>query len=289
MTTAGLNLIFPQWQGSGRENSLYHAARAVPGICPELDFLSVPVPETCGLSIRNKILGFNPILSQMKAAKSLIHKAAPDRILTIGGDCGTEVMPVSWLNHIHSGNLTIVWLDAHADLNTPQTSPSGHFHGMPLATLLGHGDAALCNTAFSKVSPGQVILAGLRNPDPSEATLVNGMTRVFVNAMEISSKTDPGSLAAAVREKGNPLVYLHIDLDVLDPGRFPHVGCPEPDGLMPDTLIRIVEELADEFCLAGMGLMEFTLPNSGKGDGMDSLSYVKRLITLFKQATGTCP
>jgi len=281
-----LHLIFPQWQGAGHGNALFHSARAVPDICPELDFLIVPVPETCDLETRNGILGYEPIFSQMRAAGARIRKVFPGRILTIGGDCGTEVMPVSWLNRIHNGNLTIVWLDAHGDLNTPETSPSGHFHGMPLAALLGLGDPDICGTTFSKVSTGQIILAGLRNPDPAEVTLARSMSRVSIKALEACRKSDAGSLAAAVREKGNRNIYLHVDLDILDPGRFPHVGCPEPGGLRPETLIRIIEDLANEFFIAGMGLMEFTLPdNAGKGNWVDSLTYVKRLITIFRETS----
>ncbi len=275
-----LHLIFPQWQGSGRNNTLYHAARAVPGICPELDVTVVPVPETCALATRNAILGYDHIRSQMEDAGRRIQKAAPKCILTIGGDCGTEVMPVSWLNKIHDGRLTIIWLDAHADLNTPETSPSGHFHGMPLAALLGLGDTDICRTAFSYISSDQVILAGLRNPDPAERTLARTMTLVPVDALQAGAER----LAAAVREKGHPQIYLHVDLDILDPRRFPHVGCPEPGGLAPDTLIQILEDLTDEFRLAGLGIMEFTLPEDGSKGGTNSLAYVKRLIDLFKKA-----
>ncbi len=257
MPSKHLNLLFPQWQGSGPVNALYHAAMALAKRCPDTRFTPVPVPENEPLEISRGILGYDSILSQMTEAAGIVEQAAPTFILTIGGDCGIEPVPVSYLNRIHDGNFTLVWLDAHADLNTPDSSPSGDFHGMPLATLMGMGDTTLCNTCFSTLRPDQVILAGVRAMDPAEARLTKdqGITRINAREME----ADSSALTRAIREKGNHPVYIHIDLDVLDPKMYPYIRHPEPGGLMPDTLAAILDDIKSACTVAGLGLMEFTL------------------------------
>lgn len=275
--TGDLNLIFPQWQGSGKNNRLFYGAVILAAACPDLDFTTVPVPQACELEIRNRILGYDQIRAQMQAAGEIIAGTAPRTILTLGGDCGAEVMPVSWLNRTREGRVTVLCLDAHADLNTPETSPSGHFHGMPLAALMGLGDPALCRTAFSHLSPDQIVLAGLRNPDPAEEVLAGKMTRISADEMAAS----PERLVSALRDKGNDHLYIHVDLDILDPGYFPHVGCPEPGGLTPEKLIRILEMLKDGFSLAGLGLMEFILPEAAQARS-DTIGFLQKLIRIFR-------
>ncbi len=257
MTSSPLNLLFPQWQGSGPVNALYHAAMALAKHCPQTRFTPVPVPEIETLEVSCGILGYDSILSQMTDAAKIVKQAAPTFILTIGGDCGIEPVPVSYLNRLHNGNFTLVWLDAHADLNTPETSPSGDFHGMPLATLMGMGDTAICNTCFSTLRPDQVILAGVRAMDPAEARFIDdqGINRVSVSEME----ADRSALTRAIRKKGNHPVYIHIDLDVLDPGFYPYIRHPEPGGIMADTLAGILDDIKTDCTVAGLGLMEFTL------------------------------
>lgn len=271
-----LNLLFPQWQGAGPENTLFYPPGILAGHRPDLVFDTVPVAETADLETENRILGYRHILAQMTAARQLIEARAPDTILTLGGDCGVQMMPVSWLNRIHRGNLTLVWLDAHADLNTPRTSPSGCFHGMPLAHLLGLGDPQICRTAFSRIDPGQIIMAGLRNPDPEEERLIEdkGITRIDDPAL----MSDPDTLVRAVRDKGCNTVYVHIDLDVLDPQVFPWVGWPESGGLDQETLLELLKTLGRECRMIGLGLTEFTV----SGNEKRGLDFLKNLVRTFR-------
>ncbi|MGY0038106.1 arginase family protein [Pedobacter sp. NJ-S-72] len=97
--------------------------------------------------------------------KDIISEIHPTKISTIGGDCGIEIMPISYLNKIYNGNLSIIWIDAHADLNTPESSPSKTFHGMPLRTLLGDGNKQFKELLFSTIKPEQISFIGLRDLD----------------------------------------------------------------------------------------------------------------------------
>ncbi|MEH0018588.1 MAG: arginase family protein [Desulfobacter sp.] len=293
MPTKRLNLLFPQWQGSGTSNALYHAAHAFKACCPGIPFTPVPVPETDHLEKSQSILGYHSILAQMAAAADIVETAAPGFILTVGGDCGIEPVPVSFLNRKHRGEFTLIWLDAHGDMNTPDTSLSGHFHGMPLATLMGLGDPALCSTCFSFLAPHQIILAGTRALDPAESQRIQdrGITQISVQDME----ADNTVLSRIVKAGGNHPVYIHIDLDVLDPAAYPYIRHPEPGGLSPHTLAAVISDLETTCTVAGLGVMEFTLsPFSNVSDDSQSLEnrdaatdtqgidMVKSLVKKFK-------
>ena len=252
-----LHLLFPQWQGSGRNNALFYAANALAESCPQIDFTRVPVPEHQTLQITDGILGYDGILSQMTAARRIVAQEAPDRILTVGGDCGIEPVPVSYLNRKHDGQFTLVWLDAHADLNTPETSPSGCYHGMPLATLLGLGNSEICGTCFSRLEPDQIILAGVRDLDPAEAGIIEEEKITCIKAAAMADHA--GLLAEKILDRGDHPVYIHIDLDVLDPVSYPYVRHPEACGLAIETLHRVLAQVRRQCRVAGLGLMEFSL------------------------------
>jgi arginase len=288
---AHLNLLFPQWQGSGPSNILFYGANSLADACPDIDFVPIPVPEEERLQISHGILGYGAIVSQLVRVKETIEQANPKSIMVIGGDCGVELAPVSFMNRVHGGNLALVWLDAHSDLNTPASSPSKHFHGMPLRALCGEGEQTILDHCFSFLSPRQVILAGARQFDPAEQQFIqdHAITQVFIQEMV----SDPGSITRRIREKGFDNVYIHIDMDVLDPGEYPHVKHPTPHGLTLKTLEKILLELASSFHVAGLGLMEFTADNMTLPGKLPlekdpqtkytpGLAGIKRLMDIFR-------
>ncbi|MGB3295099.1 MAG: arginase family protein [Phormidesmis sp.] len=237
-----LNLFFPQWQGSGRIE-LYEGAQLLyESLCDRLPFTRIPTSSAYSLTLRENILGHSQILSQLSAACRIIKTHNPARILTLGGDCGVEIAPVSFLNQKYGRSLAIIWLDAHGDLNTPRSSPSGHFHGMPLRTLLGEGSQDILNQAFSTVLPRQAFLIGTRELDPPERSFVqeNSLSIVSANAV---NRQENSRLLAALATGGFSRLYIHLDLDVIDPEDFPHVACPTPHGINTRSLRRLLTDL----------------------------------------------
>src|SRR4029078_8119073 len=105
--------------------------------------VTVDVPEHEHLDCVEGVLGLASIAARFAGTLPEPRRRAPDRILSIGGTCGTELAPVAYLNERWGGRMAVLWLDAHADLNPPASSPSGHFHGMVLRTLLGDGPREL--------------------------------------------------------------------------------------------------------------------------------------------------
>jgi arginase len=124
--------------------------------------------------------------------------------------------------------------------------------------------------------PSQVVLAGVRALDPAE--------KQYIAEHDIShaSPAELADLPTLVAATGARAVYLHIDLDVLDPSTFASVGCPEPGGVTPAALTAAVRALTDRFPLAGLGITEYE-PSADRDSDRDTL---RALVTsLFTPAT----
>jgi arginase family enzyme/GNAT superfamily N-acetyltransferase len=225
----------PQWQGSGSGTArrLREGARLLAGLVPAAERVRVDITDETG----GHVLAANA--AKIRAA--LEHHRG--LTLIAGGDCGVELEPVAAAVRRHGDRLAVVWFDAHGDLNTPESSPSGAFHGMVLRTLLGEGPAGL--VPDRPLRPEQVVLAGVRALDPPERAYVEGIPIVF----------DTAALMEAVGDV--EAVYVHLDLDVLDPGSFASVGTPEAGGLTPARVIEMVTALAGRFEIAGLGITEY--------------------------------
>jgi arginase family enzyme len=151
----------------------------------------------------------------------------PARPLILGGCCCSHIGAVEGLAARHS-RLGVLWLDAHGDLNTPESSPSGNQWGMPLRMILDNGS----------VSAEDIVLWGARNLDPPEVE--------FIAANGIGD--DPGPLIDRV-----DAVYVALDLDVFDPGELA-VFMPEPDGPTLADVEQVFARVRDSGKLAGAGL-----------------------------------
>lgn len=250
-----LNLLFPQWQGSGNIR-LYEGAKQLhSSLSSRVPFVEVPVASTYSMAVTENILGLSQVSAQLKCAADIIREYNPKRIFTLGGDCGVEVAPISFLNRKHNG-VAVIWLDAHGDLNTPDSSPSKHFHGMPLRSLLGQGNAGITSQLFSTLIPSQIFLVGTRELDePEQAFLSQNELRIFS-----ASSVNQGQsyqLLSAIDVAGFRKIYIHLDLDVLEPTDFPDVACRTPGGIRISHLQQLLSELVDRFESVGASVLEF--------------------------------
>jgi arginase family enzyme/GNAT superfamily N-acetyltransferase len=225
----------PQWQGSGAPTArrLREGARLLAGLVPAAEHLRVDAPAEPG----------DVLAANAAKVRHALGRTGGRLTVTAGGDCGVELEPVAAAVRRHGDRLAVVWFDAHGDLNTPESSPSGAFHGMVLRTLLGEGPAEL--VPDRPLRRDQVVLAGARVFDPAERAYAEGMPVV----------TDPAGLVAAIGAA--EVVYVHIDLDVLDPATFASVGAPAPGGLTPGRVAAMVAALAERFEIAGLGITEY--------------------------------
>jgi arginase len=250
-----LLLVFPQWQGAGQVPGLRESALAIAGAIPRARRrIDVPVRPGHPLSRERGIEGRSELLAQLVRAGELLEAEQPARVLAVGGDCGIEVAVISYLLTRYDGDLTVLWIDAHPDLNTPETSPSGTFHGMPLRVLLGEGDPEFTALVNRPLRNGQVVLAGTRSFDPPElATIERYGLRVF--SPEQLGREVP-ELVRSIHRGGSRRVYVHLDLDVCEPTEIPAVACPTPGGVPTSALLGLLDALAAELDIVGAGVTE---------------------------------
>lgn len=243
-----------QWQGSGAATAgrLRGGAAWLAELIPGDRRRTVALDAGAGTS-RAGVRNADVLERHLQAVREALADVPPgDTTVTIGGDCGVDLAPVEAALSVFGDRLAVVWFDAHADLNTPESSPSGAFHGMVLRALIGDGPEGL--RPARSLSPDRVVLAGARSMDPGERDLVD---RRGMRHLGVEQLSRPGPLLAAVRATGAEAVYVHIDLDVLDPEIFPAVGTPEPGGLSVEDLLGAVRALTEEFALAGIALTEY--------------------------------
>ncbi len=205
----------------------------------------VPVPPYHRLAARQGVIGLDEQLYQIRWLQDRLRRDQPARVFQLAGDCGAQAAPISWLNSQRGSDLNVVWIDAHGDLNTPQTSPSRTFHGMVLRTLLGDGPEELVRLVERPLRPEQVHLVGVRALDPEESDYIK------LHSLQIRR---PSDLNVTGR------VYVHLDLDSLDPQQFGHVPFPEPNGLTVSDVFHLLCRLREhsEIELVGIGLTEST-------------------------------
>ena len=173
-------------------------------------YLPLPYPEVARID--------EATLAEQSLA---VAAALPTRPLVLGGCCCAHVGAVEGVAARH-GRVGVVWLDAHGDLNTPGTSPSGNEWGMPLRMLIDGG----------AVDAGDVVLLGARNLDPPEEE--------FIAASGLLRGSDGIGPALA----GVAAVYVALDADVLDPGEGVGIFMSEPDGLSRAAVEDVLRTIA---------------------------------------------
>lgn len=262
-----LNLYFPQYQGSGPENSISTGAETLyKYFSQEFSFTKVECFQNIS-SVDNNIFSYDILLENFLSAKNIIKNESPEKIFLLGGDCSTELSVVSWLNHKYQNDLLVIWLDAHGDLNTPESSYSKNLNGMPLRTLLGEGDDIIVSNLFSILNVEQVVLAAARDLDEAEINFIEQSGLKHLGIPEF--KTNFINLIQTLKTRFSN-VYIHCDLDVIDPSDVPYVKSVTPNGIKLYDLIELIHILKQEFNIVGQSLTEYT--------GKEFIPELKELI-----------
>ncbi len=183
--------------------------------------------------------------------------------LVLGGDHSIAVGTVSGIAafaHSQGKKLGLLWVDAHGDINTPESSPSGNIHGMPLAALLGFGAPELTSVGgpTPKVDPANVALVGIRSLDAGEKKRLKE-TGVQVHTMsDLDRHGVPSVMKRALAQvtAGTDFVHVSLDLDAVDPSVTPGVGTPVKGGLDYREAHLIMEVIADAGVMTSLEVVE---------------------------------
>jgi len=276
-----VGLLLPQWQGYATDDRPGRGARQIAVALGERAQLhGIAVPDWHALTTEPReartggVLGLGEIVEQAAAALRWLDGARPSRLLTIGGDCGSDFAPIAWQAAQPGGALGVLYLDAHGDLNTPTSSPSGRFHGMILRAALGDGAPALkaLHPRATALGPDQIVMAGVRDLDPAE--------RDFLAASAIQrlppAAIADGSVLAAVHSHPATRWHIHFDLDVLDPDDFPDVTVPTPGGPSLDAVTRLLVDLVTSCDVAGITVTEHVGGEASARRVADALDALRR-------------
>lgn len=183
--------------------------------------------------------------------------AAAETPIFLGGDHSIALGTVGAA--AADGKLGVLWIDAHADFNTPETSPTGNLHGMPLAALTGRGIPELVEV----VGPGPTIadvntvVLGVRSVDPGERDLLRA-SEVSVFTMREVDESGIGRIARRALERLEDCTSLHVslDMDSLDPSQAPGVGTPVPGGLTYREAHLLMEIIASSGKVQSIDVVE---------------------------------
>jgi arginase len=221
---------------------------------------AVLTPATQTDSCLEQVVQLNQSLAQM--TYQLVCQQ--QRFTVLGGDHSSAlgtwsgVAAAKWDGQHAIG---LIWIDAHMDSHTSTTSLSGNIHGMPLAALLGYGDAALTQIqmAHPKLSPEFLSLIGVRSFEEPEAQLLQSLGVRVYPMQEVKTRGLEIILAEAIqRAEQSPLGFgVSLDLDALDPKEAPGVGVPESDGLLAESLCQALVQFRGKKNLLGIEIVEY--------------------------------
>jgi len=201
-----------------------------------------------------------PVLRTCERVAALVKRAAESGAVPIvlGGDHSVAMGSIGGLASAY-GTGGVLWLDAHGDLNTPETTPSGNVHGMVLAVVLGLGGSAFESAAWPQpaIDPQRVALVGVRSLDEGERERVRELgAKVFT-----MSDVDRLGLERAIRESlahvaGPGFVHVSLDMDVVDPEVAPGVGTPVRGGLSYREAHLALELVAESGLASSLDVVE---------------------------------
>lgn len=183
--------------------------------------------------------------------------------VVLGGDhaisMGTVAGTASYF-HERESKVGLIWIDAHADMNTPESTPSGNIHGMPLAVNIGMGAEALTHLrGFApKVNPKNVALVGIRSVDAQERINVRKSGIMSFTMRDIDERGMRSVMDEAIRVASNGTEGIHVslDLDAVDPSEAPGVGTPVKGGLSYREAHLALEMIADSRKLLSIDCVE---------------------------------
>jgi arginase len=230
--------------------------------CRVVDRGNVTTPEPEALAVADERARFLPeILGACARLAAIVGAVVADGAvpLVLGGDHSVALGTLAGLRAAAGEPGGVIWIDAHGDLNTPDSSPSGNVHGMPLAAALGMAGERFAHDglALPAVDVDRVVLVGVRSLDPAERTLIRERGIRAITMTEIDRIGIEAAMREAIdRASGPGFVHVSLDLDALDPEIAPGVGTPVKGGLTYREAHLACEDLAEAGIVGSLELVE---------------------------------
>jgi len=202
-----------------------------------------------------------PIRQNLIALKERVQRIVDDGLmpLCIGGDHSMAMGSVAGLPRVPGKTRGLLWIDAHGDFNTPQTTPSGNIHGMPLAIITGRGDQRLLDIGpFPCVSDQHVVVFGARDLDPGEIENFKASKIRIFTTRDILEHGFFACFNQAIKlvSEGTDSFHLSFDMDAIDPMFCPGTGTAVPGGLTNREALYIMERCFETGMISSIDLVE---------------------------------
>lgn len=218
---------------------------------------SIDITGICSRNKLSNVIAFNRLLKEQVIAV-LSEGYFP---ITIGGDHSISLGTISGVaEYYRDSKFGVIYIDAHGDMNTFENSPSGNIHGMTLAASMGVGEDSLTCLATRILSPTNLLLVGTRSLDKGEIDLINNLNIRYITSEEIRLNniyTIIDKISYFIEKEGLEKIHLSIDIDVLDPSYAPGTGVPEPNGISPESLVKLIEGIIETGLVVSVDLVEF--------------------------------
>ncbi len=271
-----VNIIgFPMDLGADRRGvDMGPSALRIAGLKEKLQALGYKVIDSGDIFIRimerqkvanPKLKYINEIIRTSKTLAGKVEKVLEKGQfpLCIGGDHSMALGSIAGISsYCRKKNLTlgVIWIDAHADMNTEDSTPSGNIHGMPLAAALGLGNEKLVNlNGFSpKVLPENCALIGIRSIDQLERLNIKNTRPTVYTMTDIDKLGIHRVISRVLKQFKEKVDHIHVsfDLDSVDPSVAPGVGTPVPGGLSFRETHLLMEAIADCGCISSLEVTE---------------------------------
>lgn len=267
-----LRLVWPQWQGAGRENvtsllpefpapvarhGYVVGSRILDAIIPAHDGPTEHVVVEMSESEEGSTGGIESrasILASLAAAQEAIARHDAERILTLGGECSVSVAPFAALAERHGEDLAVVWIDAHPDADTPETGYDG-YHAMAASVLTGHSDPEILDRLPATIDPARFAYAGLHAGEPDALTNVPAWGLTTIGPDQLRTSSD--ALLAWLASTGATKVAIHLDVDTVDSDEITFGLGEVPGGLTSAQVHRVIADVDSAFDVVGLTIAEY--------------------------------
>jgi len=274
--TKTVNIIgFPMDLGAGRRGvDMGTSAVRIAGLKAKLERLGYKVEDSGDIFIQimekqrvtnHKLKYINEIIKTSKTLAGKVEKVLDKGQfpLCIGGDHSMAIGSIAGISSYCRKNklkLGVIWIDAHADMNTDETTPSGNIHGMPLAAALGLGNDRLVNfyNFAPKLKPENCAMIGIRSIDNLERETIKKLKMSVYTMTDIDKLGIHRIISRVLKHFREKVDHIHVsfDLDSVDPSVAPGVGTPVPGGLSYREAHLIMESIADCGCMSSLEITE---------------------------------
>ena len=269
-STKTIRLVYPQWQGGDiahwitevkdpeqASRGYYLGAQLLNFLAPDNGQETYTVPVTTDKTERkvtDGILDKEALIAQTRAALDILKITHPDKIVTLGGECSASIVPFTYLADKYKDDVAMVWIDAHPDITLPGDVYTG-YHAMAVTACMGLGDKQLVSELPMKLDPSKILFVGLRDWERDEIKARQKQYGIkHLTPEDVRENSD--AVRQWLQSCGASKVFIHFDMDVLDPAEIIAAVGVVPDGMKIAEVVRVINDIGQEKDIVGLTVAE---------------------------------